>query len=313
MGTRFEDVTSPTLRSLHASHGALWIDIDADGDEDLALAGTRPDLLPLVWRNLLPVSTARQWLKVRVVDGRGRATRAGAEIRVYAPGTRTLISSRLVDTGSGYNSQNDLPVHAGVGSASRVDVEVVFPHRGRRQVVRAGGVETGRARPLTMTIPTEVVRPRQPDVIFVPTRESVADDMLTMAGVTSKDVVYDLGSGDGRILILAAQKFGATGVGIEIDPKLVDAARTIARDGEVEGRVTFVNGDLFEADISPATVVTIYLSPSVNARLESKLRQELRPGTRIVSHQFPIGQWPPDKTTRADDGTLLYLWTVPQR
>ena len=152
--------------------------------------------------------------------------------------------------------------------------------------------------------------PRQPDVIFVPTRESVADQMLTLGGVSSHDVVYDLGSGDGRIVMLAAQKYRARAVGIEIDPKLVARARDIAREAEVEGRVTFVEGDLFDADISAATLVTIYLSPSVNARLEPKLRRELKPGTRIVSHQFPIGQWPPQKTVVADDGTTLYLWTV---
>lgn len=155
--------------------------------------------------------------------------------------------------------------------------------------------------------------PRQPDVIFVPTRESVADQMLQLAGVTSKDVVYDLGSGDGRVVILAAQKYGARGVGIELDSKLVKISREVAREGEVESRVTFIHGDLFEADISPATVVTIYLSARVNARLEPKLRKELRPGTRVVSHQFPIGEWAPDKTLTAEDGTQLYLWTVPKR
>jgi hypothetical protein len=156
-----------------------------------------------------------------------------------------------------------------------------------------------------------IVQSRQPDVIFVPTRESVADEMLQLASVTSKDVLFDLGSGDGRIVMLAAQKYGARGVGIEIDPKLVAVTREVAKEGEVEGRVTFILGDLFEADISPATVVTIYLSPTVNVKLEPKLRKELRPGTRIVSHQFPIGTWAPDKTLRAEDGTLLYLWTVP--
>ena len=155
-----------------------------------------------------------------------------------------------------------------------------------------------------------VSQSRQPDVIFVPTRESVADEMLQLASVTSTDVLYDLGSGDGRIVMLAAQKYGARGVGVEIDPKLVAVARNVAKEGEVEGRVTFIEGDLFDADISPATVVAIYLSPTVNARLEPKLRKELRPGTRIVSHQFAIGAWVPDKTVRAEDGTLLYLYSV---
>lgn len=154
---------------------------------------------------------------------------------------------------------------------------------------------------------------REPDILFVPTREAVADQMLTLAGIQSSDVVYDLGSGDGRVLILAAQKYGARGVGIEIDPKLVKLARDVAREGEVADRVRFIEGDLFEADISGATLVTIYLSPRVNARLEPKLKAELRPGTRIVSHQFTIGTWPPEKTMRGDDGTILYLWTIPPR
>src|SRR5262245_29613279 len=155
---------------------------------------------------------------------------------------------------------------------------------------------------------------KPPDIFFAPTLHSVADDMLKLAKVTSDDVVYDLGSGDGRIPIIAAQKYGARGVGIEIDPQLVALSRQIARDGEIANRVTFVEGDLFEADISPATVVTLYLSPTVNRRLEPKLRRELRPGTRIVSHQFGIGDWPPERTIRsADDRTDLFLWTVPAR
>lgn len=155
---------------------------------------------------------------------------------------------------------------------------------------------------------------RPPDIFFAPTLYAVADTMLTLAAVTADDVVYDLGSGDGRILILAAQKYGARGVGIEIDPRLVALSREIARDGEVADRITFIEGDLFTADISAATVVTIYLSPSVNKRLEPKLRRELRPGTRIVSHQFPIGAWAPDRVVRAeDDRTDLFLWTVGAR
>jgi SAM-dependent methyltransferase len=138
--------------------------------------------------------------------------------------------------------------------------------------------------------------------------------MLELARVTRDDVVYDLGSGDGRIVILAAQKYGARGVGIELNPKLVDVSRQVARDAELTDRVRFIQGDLFAADISEATVVTLYLSPSVNAELEPKLRRELRPGTRIVSHQFAIGRWPPDQTVKApEDGTDLFLWTVPKR
>jgi cyclopropane fatty-acyl-phospholipid synthase-like methyltransferase len=151
---------------------------------------------------------------------------------------------------------------------------------------------------------------REPDILFVPTREAVADHMLQLAGIRASDVVYDLGSGDGRIVNLAAQKYGARGVGIEIDPPLVEIARRVAREAGVSDRAAFIEADLFTADLSPATIVTVYLSPSVNRRLEPKLRQELRPGTRVVSHQFPIGDWTPDKAVRAEDGTELYLWTV---
>ena len=153
---------------------------------------------------------------------------------------------------------------------------------------------------------------RAPDVYFASTRQVVADAMLTLAGVTADDVVYDLGSGDGRIVIMAAQKHGARGVGIEIDPKLVALARQLAREGGVDDKVTFVEGDLFTADISAATVVMLYLSTTINADLEPKLRRELRPGSRIVSQQFPIGAWTPARTLRAS-GQDLFFWIVPER
>lgn len=154
---------------------------------------------------------------------------------------------------------------------------------------------------------------RTPDIFFAPTSEPVVYQMLELARVTRDDLIYDLGSGDGRILILAAQKYGTRGVGIELDPKLVAISRQIARDAGFESNVTFIQGDLFTADISAATVVTLYLSTTLTRDLEPKLRRELRPGTRIVSHQFRIGTWQPDKTVRAEDGTELFLWTVPSR
>ena len=155
---------------------------------------------------------------------------------------------------------------------------------------------------------------RQPDMYFVPTWEPVVYEMLELAEVTADDVVYDLGSGDGRIVILAAQKHGARGVGIELDPRLVEISRPVAREAQVDRKVTFIEGDLFRADISPATVVTLFLSPGINRDLEPKLKRELRPGTRIVSHQFRIGDWRPDTIRRADaDGTDLFLWKIPRR
>ena len=154
---------------------------------------------------------------------------------------------------------------------------------------------------------------RTPDMYFAPTRQAVADAMLTLAKVSPGDIVYDLGSGDGRIVILAAQKYGARGVGVELDPRLVEISRQVAREGEVADRVSFIEGDLFAADISSATVVMLYLSSAVNRRLEPKLRRELPPGARIVSHQFRIGEWTPDETVRAEDGTDLFLWVIPGR
>jgi cyclopropane fatty-acyl-phospholipid synthase-like methyltransferase len=151
-----------------------------------------------------------------------------------------------------------------------------------------------------------------PDVHFAATPQPVADAMLKLARVTAADVVYDLGSGDGRIIILAAQKYGARGVGIEIDPRLVEISRMVARDGDVADRATFIEGDLFAADISPATVVTLWLTESVNRRLEPKLRRELRPGTRIVSHQFVIPQWAPEETRHVENEEI-FLWTIPPR
>jgi SAM-dependent methyltransferase len=153
---------------------------------------------------------------------------------------------------------------------------------------------------------------RSPDIYFTPTLHLIADAMLTLARVRPGDVVFDLGSGDGRIVILAAQKYGAAGVGIEIQPQLVQISREVAREGGVDDRVTFIEGDLFTADISSATVVTLYLNRSTNLRLEQKLKQELRPGARIVSHQFPIGNWQPDQQIVVE-GEELFLWTVPER
>jgi SAM-dependent methyltransferase len=163
--------------------------------------------------------------------------------------------------------------------------------------------------------PTPAERPpaRTPDIQFVPTRQAIVDAMLRLARVGPDDIVYDLGSGDGRIVIIAAEKYGARGVGIELMPRLVEMSRELARQGEVEDRVTFIEGDLFTADISEATVVTLYLSPSINRRLLTKLKSELRPGSRIVSRQFRFGSWVPDVTIRAADGTDLFLWTVPPR
>jgi cyclopropane fatty-acyl-phospholipid synthase-like methyltransferase len=140
--------------------------------------------------------------------------------------------------------------------------------------------------------------------------------MLEIAGVSSTDVVYDLGSGDGRIPILAAKIYDARGVGVEIDPDLVAESRKRAREAGVGGKVEFREKDFFEADISDATVVALYLWEHVNVKLRPKLLRELDPGDRIVSHDFGMGKWEPDTTIHAGkDKTgeaIIHLWTVPE-
>jgi len=150
---------------------------------------------------------------------------------------------------------------------------------------------------------------REPDVPFTATPQPIVESMLQLAGVGPNDVVLDLGSGDGRIPIVAAQKYHARGIGVEIVPELVERSKHIAKEGEVADRVTFIERDLFDADLSKATVITLCLSADVNARLEPRLRH-LRPGTRIVSREFPIADWAPDKSIRAEDGSQLHLWIV---
>jgi SAM-dependent methyltransferase len=149
------------------------------------------------------------------------------------------------------------------------------------------------------------------DVPFVESPQPVVNKMLELADVSEEDVVYDLGSGDGRIVITAARRYGARGVGIEIKPRLVEKARQNAADAGVSDRVAFRQGDLFEADISEATVVTLYLLPSVNTKLRPKLFRELVPGTRVVSHDFDMDEWTPD-TTWTSGSETVYRWTIPE-
>jgi SAM-dependent methyltransferase len=150
---------------------------------------------------------------------------------------------------------------------------------------------------------------RSPDIHYVPTPTSVVDAMLALAEVGPGDVVYDLGSGDGRIPIAAAE-LGARGVGIEIDPALVKRARANADRAGVESRATFIEGDIFTVDLSPASVVTLYLLGSLNQRLRPKIVRETRPGTRIVSHRFRMGTWEPERSQRVGRADI-WLWRVP--
>ena len=158
--------------------------------------------------------------------------------------------------------------------------------------------------------------PKKPEVPYVPTHESIVDRMLTIAKVARNDVLYDLGSGDGRIVITAAQRYGTRGVGIDIDPERVREANENAQRAGVTDRVRFILGDIFDADIRPATVVMMYLLPEVNLRLLPKLRAELAPGTRIVSHNYDLGDWQPQRTlTIPVDGTNHYVhfWVMPPK
>jgi SAM-dependent methyltransferase len=155
-----------------------------------------------------------------------------------------------------------------------------------------------------------------PGILFVATPEGVGVEMLELARVTRDDVVYDLGSGDGRLVIAAAREFGARGVGVELDPKLVQDSRESALKAGLADRTRFLWQDIFRTDVTEATVVAIYLSPELNLKLRPKLLRELRPGARIVSHDFDMGDWPPIRTVRVKGPTrehTLHLWVVPAR
>jgi len=161
---------------------------------------------------------------------------------------------------------------------------------------------------------------RAPDVPYLPTTEPAVQAMLKLAGVKSSDVVYDLGCGDGRIVVAAAKDFGARAVGIDINPERIAEARANAKKAGVEDRVRFEEADLFTADIHDATVVTLFLLSSVNQRLRPKLQAELQPGTRVVSNTFDMGDWKPDReftVEGVDEGAYfsrkLFLWTIPPR
>ncbi|MGF1937910.1 MAG: class I SAM-dependent methyltransferase [Nostoc sp. ChiQUE02] len=160
--------------------------------------------------------------------------------------------------------------------------------------------------------PTPQAQERPGDVPYVPTPQPVVDAMLQVAKVGKNDVLYDLGSGDGRIVNTAAQKYGTRGVGIDINPERIKEANENAKKAGVTDRVKFVQQDLFNTDFSEATVVTLYLLPEVNAKLRPKLLKELKPGTRIVSHAFDMGDWKPQQTLNVE-GKTIYYWVVPEQ
>jgi SAM-dependent methyltransferase len=153
------------------------------------------------------------------------------------------------------------------------------------------------------------------DVPYVPTPQPVVDEMLKLAKVTGDDVVYDLGCGDGRIVVTAAKELGARGVGVDIDPARIKDSIANARKAGVSDQVKFTRGDLFKMDLSEATVVTLYLLPEINRKLRPKLFRELKPGTRIVSHEFDMGDWKPEKSVRVTIDEIVYTlhyWTIPE-
>lgn len=160
--------------------------------------------------------------------------------------------------------------------------------------------------------PATAAPTRAPDVVYVPTPVPVVNEMLRLANVKSNDVVYDLGSGDGRIVIAAAQERGARGVGIDINPERIREANQNAQKAGVSDRVQFRQQDLFQTDFSKATVVTLYLLPQLNVKLRPKLLRELKPGTRIVSHAFDMGDWKPQQVVEVN-GQKVYYWVVPEK
>jgi SAM-dependent methyltransferase len=190
-------------------------------------------------------------------------------------------------------------------SASQTASRAIAPQASRPAAPAATSSATAQAPAATGQAPPL----REPDVIYVPTPQNVVEAMLKLANVTSSDVVYDLGSGDGRIPITAAEKYGARAVGIDINPERIKEANANLAKSKAGDKVRFLNQDLFETDLSPATVITLYLLPSLNQKLIPKLKQ-LKPGTRIVSHSFDMGsEWPPEKTEDVQ-GRMIYYWTI---
>lgn len=164
--------------------------------------------------------------------------------------------------------------------------------------------------------PNTQTEQREPDVPYVPTPQPVVDAMLKLANVKKGDVLYDLGSGDGRIPITAAGKYGVRGVGIDINPERIGEANQNAKKAGVTNRVQFRQQDLFQTNLGEATVVTLYLLPDINVKLRPQLLKQLKPGTRIVSHDFDMGEWKPDKVIQVKGPTrehTLYYWVVPKQ
>jgi tRNA G37 N-methylase Trm5 len=182
----------------------------------------------------------------------------------------------------------------------------------RRTLLLSAAAAAGSILLPTRSLSAQETEPSRLDVPYVPTPQEVVDRMLDMAKVGKNDVLYDLGCGDGRIVVTAAKARGARGTGIDLNPVRIAEAKENAKTAGVADRVNFKVGDLFQADVSPATVVTLYLLPSVNVKLRPRLWQQLKVGTRVVSHAFDMGpEWPPEKKEDVD-GRTVYYWTITQ-
>ena len=180
----------------------------------------------------------------------------------------------------------------------------------RRALVTLGAAAGAGAGLLPLNLLAQPVTAPALDVPYVPTPQDVVERMLQMAKVGKTDVLFDLGCGDGRIVITAAKRHGARGTGIDLDPERIGEARKNAEQAGVASRVDFKVADLFETDVSAASVVTLYLLPNVNTRLRPRLWKQLKVGSRVVSHAFDMGpEWPPERTDQVD-GRTIYYWTI---
>jgi len=163
----------------------------------------------------------------------------------------------------------------------------------------------------SFSVVTEGSVPERLDVPYVPTPDDIVAEMIRMAGITEKDIVYDLGCGDGRIVIAACKKTGARGVGVDIDPDRIAECLVNAKEARVGDRVKFIQQDLFKTDFSEATVLALYLLPELNVKLRPRILNELKPGSRVISHNYSMGDWLPDTARHMDSGHTIYLWKVP--
>ena len=216
-----------------------------------------------------------------------------------------MVSASVAALATGCRQDPPTSANTLVAGASSGPVAPVL-----QPAVSGGASSTGDDNIFMIAVENTPPGERTPDVVYVPTPPKVVNAMLKAANVGPDDVLYDLGSGDGRIPIAAAQRWGTRGVGVDIDPRRIGEARSNAERARVTDKVTFIEGDLFETDLSDATVITLYLLPALNLRLRPTLL-ELEPGTRIVSHAFDMGDWEPERTFQVD-GATVRLWTVPE-